>query len=188
MRVIPSIPEVAKMKTRRDFVTHAALSASAAAALVPTRALMTAPLPGPLEKTPKKVAMSNPDLTDFYTRYIAALNARDIKTVESMLPKEVLRLGVPYPRSGVLDSFRVITDAIPDYRWNIQDLFVVDDRIAVRLQNTGTPIKPFLGHEATGRSLSFMEFASYRISGGRFAEMWFLMDEGAVARQLRGEE
>jgi len=174
------------MKTRRDFVTYAALSA-ATAALVPARTLTAAPIPGPT-KTPKEVAMSNPDLTDFYTHYIAALNARDIKTVESMLPEEVLRLGVPYPRSGVLDSFRVITEAIPDYRWNIQDLFVVDDRIAVRLQNTGTPIKPFLGYEPTGRPLNFMEFASYRISGGRFAEMWFLMDEAAVARQLRGAE
>jgi|KBSSwiStaDraftv2_1062776.scaffolds.fasta_scaffold170088_1 predicted ester cyclase len=175
------------MKTRRDFVTHAALSA-AAVALVPSRALMAAPLPGLTSKTCKEANVSSPDLTDFYKRYIAALNARDIKTVESMIPETVLRLGVPYPRTAVLDSFNVITDAIPDYRWNIQDLFVIDDRIAVRLQNTGTPIKPFLGHEPTGRSLNFMEFASYRIRDGRFAEMWFLMDEAAVARQLRGEK
>ena len=130
--------------------------------------------------------MPNPDLTKFYTRYIAALNARDLRTIESMIHDEVLRLGVPYPKSGVLESFRVITDAVPDYRWNIQDLFVVDDRIAVRLQNTGTPIQTFLGYEATGRSLNFMEFASYRIRDGRFAEMWFLMDEATVAKQLRG--
>ncbi|MET3858554.1 ester cyclase [Rhizobium sp. OAE497] len=85
-----------------------------------------------------------------------------------------------------MESFKVITDAVPDYRWNIQDLFVVDDRIAVRLQNTGTPIKTFMGHEPTGRSVNFMEFASYRIRDGRFAEMWFLMDEATVAKQLSG--
>jgi len=130
--------------------------------------------------------MANPDLTEFYTRYIDALNARDAATVESMIHEEVLRLGVPYPRDGVMESLKVITDAVPDYRWNIQDLFVVDDRIAVRLQNTGTPIKTFVGHEPTGRSVNFMEFASYRIRDGRFAEMWFLMDEATVARQLNG--
>lgn len=130
--------------------------------------------------------MANPDLTEFYTRYIDALNARDAATVESMIHEEVLRLGVPYPREGVMESFKVITDAVPDYRWNIQDLFVVDDRIAVRLQNTGTPIKTFVGHEPTGRSVNFMEFASYRIRDGRFAEMWFLMDEATVASQLSG--
>jgi predicted ester cyclase len=173
------------MKSRRDIVNFAALSA-ATAVLNPARALIAAPLPGDIRKNRKEATMSNPDLTDFYTRYIAALNARDVKTVESLIPGTVLRLGVPYPRSGVLESFKVITDAIPDYRWNIQDLFVVDDRIAVRLQNTGTPVKPFLGHAPTGRSLSVMEFASYRIRDGRFAEMWFLMDEVAVARQLRG--
>jgi hypothetical protein len=31
-----------------------------------------------------------------------------------------------------------------------------------------------------------MEFASYKIRDGRFAEMWFLMDGDTVGRQLRG--
>lgn len=71
------------MKNRRDLVTFGALSAAA----LPVRALSAAPLPVKIKKTPKEVAMSNPDLTDFYIQYIAALNARDIKTVEGMSPK-----------------------------------------------------------------------------------------------------
>lgn len=46
--------------------------------------------------------MGNPDLNEFYTRYIDALNARDAATVESMIHEEVLRLGVPYPREMAL--------------------------------------------------------------------------------------
>jgi len=171
------------MKTRRQFATYAALS-TAAAALSPT-VLRASSLGSTINaSTSKEAKMGNPDLTEFYTRYIDALNARDATTVESMIHEEVLRLGVPYPRDGVMESFKIITDAVPDYRWTIQDLFVVDDRIAVRLQNTGTPAKTFLGHEPTGRSIDFMEFASYRIRDGRFSEMWFLMDEPTVAKQL----
>ena len=73
------------MKTRRDFMTRAALSA-AAVALVPSRALMAAPLPGPTSKTSKEATVPKSDLTDFYKRYIAALNACDIKTGKSMTP------------------------------------------------------------------------------------------------------
>lgn len=174
------------MTTRRDFTALAAVSA-ATIAFGSTAALTARPRASKAGATSQDLAMKNPDLTTFYRHYIAALNARDLAMVESMIPETVLRLGEPYPRSGVIESFKVITDAVPDYRWNIQDLFVVDDRIAVRLQNTGTPIKPFVGHQPTGRSLNFMEFASYKVRGGKFAEMWFLMDEATVARQLRGD-
>jgi len=129
--------------------------------------------------------MSNPDLTQFYTCYIAAINARDFDFVAGLIHDDVLMNGAPHKRADVLASLRGIAEAVPDYRWNVQDLFVVDDRIAARLQNTGTPTKAFMGNPATGASLNFMEFASYKIRDGRFAEMWFLMDGIAVADQLR---
>lgn len=166
------------MATRRDFTTLAALSALTAG-LAPGQALAATLSP--------TASPANPDLDAFYRRYIAALNTRDLAAIAAMLPPKVMRLGTSYPRQGVIDSFKVITDAVPDYQWAIQDLFVEGDRIAARLQNTGTPVKPFLGHAATGRPVKFMEFASYRISGGRFAEMWFLVDEPTVAKQLKGE-
>jgi predicted ester cyclase len=130
--------------------------------------------------------MSNPDLTQFYMRYIAAINARELDFVAGLIHDDVLVNGVLHKRPDVLASLRGITDAVPDYRWNVQDLFVVDDRIAARLQNTGTPTKTFMGHEPTGARVNFMEFASYKIRDGRFAEMWFLMDGDAIGRQLRG--
>lgn len=93
--------------------------------------------------------------------------------------------GAPHKRAEVLASLQDITDAVPNYRWTVQDLFVVDDRIAARLQNTGTPTKTFMGNEPTGASVNFIEFAAYKIRDGRFAEMWFLMDGITVALQLR---
>jgi predicted ester cyclase len=129
--------------------------------------------------------MSNPDLTQFYTRYIAAINARQFDVVEQLVHEDVLMNGKPHKRADVLASLKGIADAVPDYVWGLQDLFVVDDRIAARLQNTGTPTKPFLGHEPTGASVNFMEFAAYKVRDGRFAEMWYLMDSAAVSEQLR---
>lgn len=45
-----------------------------------------------------------------------------------------------------------------------------------------------MGHEATGARVDFMEFASYQVRDGRFAEMWFLMDGETVGRQLHHGE
>ncbi|MNL72803.1 SnoaL-like polyketide cyclase [compost metagenome] len=63
-----------------------------------------------------------------------------------------------------------------------------DDRIAARLQDTGTPAKPFLGHAPTGVSLNVMEYGSYRVRDGYFVDMWFLIDAAAVGDQLRAKK
>jgi predicted ester cyclase len=129
--------------------------------------------------------MSHPELAQFYARYIAAINARKFDIVAEMVHDDVLLNGAPYKRADVLASLKGIADAVPDFKWNVQDLFVVDDRIAARSQNTGTPTKTFLGQEATGAYVNFMEFGAYKIRDGRFAEMWFLLDAATVATQLR---
>ena len=130
--------------------------------------------------------MASVDLEEFYRHYIDALNARQFDVVTELVHDDVLMNGKAHKREDVLASLTGIVDAVPNYVWGLQDLFVVDDRIAARLQNTGTPTKTFLGHEPTGASVNFMEFAAYRVRDRCFTEMWFLMDAQTVAEQLRG--
>src|SRR5438105_5010202 len=122
---------------------------------------MIHPKPDPQRERPapnlRSRFMANPDLTEFYNRYIDAINARDFAIVETLVNEDVLMNGSPRKKADVLASLRSFPAAVPDYRWNVQDLFVVDDRIAARLQNTGTPTKEFLSNPATGKSLDFME-------------------------------
>lgn len=129
--------------------------------------------------------MANPDLKAFYGRYIAALNARDFDTIRSLIADEVHVNGTPYKGDDVIASLRGIADAVPDYRWTVQDLFADENRIAARLQDKGKPAKAFLGHEATGASLDIMEYGSYRVEDGRFVDMWFLIDAATAGEQLR---
>ena len=96
--------------------------------------------------------------------------------------------GVPHKRADVVASIKGFIASVPDFAWTIQDLLVADGRIAARLQGTGTPVRAFLGHEATGASINIMEYAFHRVRDGRFVEMWFLMDAATVAGQLREGE
>jgi predicted ester cyclase len=129
--------------------------------------------------------MTNEELDIFYRRYIVAANSRNLDAIADMIHDEVAIGGIPLKRKDSLAGFKGVVDAVPDFHWQIEDLFTQDGRIAVRLQDTGTPIKRFLGLEPTGAKVEFTQFASYRIKDGRFAEMWFLMDAEAVARQLQ---
>ena len=129
--------------------------------------------------------MTETDLQEFYQRYITAINARQFDVVAEMVGDDVTINGVPRKREDVLASLEGLADAVPDFVWNVQDLFVDGERIAARLRDTGTPTKTFLGQEATGASIDVMEFASYRVRDGRFAEMWFLMDVATAAEQLQ---
>ena len=129
--------------------------------------------------------MANVDLKDFYGRYIAGLNSRDWDTVGKLIAEDVHVNGTAYKRENVIAGLKGIADAVPDFYWTVHDLFTDDNRIAARLQDTGTPIKPFLGHEPTGASLNIMEYGSYRVEDGLFIDMWFLIDATTAGAQLR---
>lgn len=132
----------------------------------------------------KSNVMTNEQLQGFYQRYIDAANARDFDTIADLIHDEVTIGGAPYTRDDVLGALKGIVAAVPDFVWHVEDLFTQDGRIAARLRDTGTPGQNFLGLDPTGASVEFTEFASYKIVDGRFSEMWFLMDQQAVASQL----
>ncbi|WP_172125152.1 MULTISPECIES: ester cyclase [unclassified Devosia] len=113
-----------------------------------------------------------------------AANARDFSAIADLISPDVTINGRSYRRDDVVDSLKSIVQAVPDFTWEVEELFVDDDRIAARLRDTGTPGQTWLGLESTGCRVDFTEFASYRIRDSRFAEMWFLMDYQAIARQL----
>lgn len=129
--------------------------------------------------------MSEIDLKELYGLYIAALNAREFHIVEKLVADDVHLNGSPAKRKDVIESLEGIVDAVPDFVWTVQDLLTEDERIAARLHDTGTPVKPFLGHEPTGASFGVMEYGSYRVRDGYFVDMWFLVDTLAAGEQIR---
>jgi predicted ester cyclase len=50
--------------------------------------------------------------------------------------------------------------------------------------DTGTPVREWLGVTPTGASFEIVEYAIYRVRGGRFVQMTNLHDSAEVRRQL----
>ncbi|PRY30615.1 ester cyclase [Pseudosporangium ferrugineum] len=126
-------------------------------------------------------------LRDWYLRYVAELNAHEFGGMNAYIGERVLLNGEPGTRDDVLAVQRRDVEAVPDLHWEVRELLLDRDRIAVRAINTGTPVKEWLGVPPSGRSFEIVEYAIYRVGGGRFVEMTALHDSAALRRRLTGE-
>lgn len=114
------------------------------------------------------------------------MNERGFEFVDTIIAEDVSVNGQQSKREQVVESLKWLTDTVPDYLWNVDDLLVDGDRIAARLRDKGTPIKPFLGAEPTGATIEYIEFASYKGKDGLFTDMWYLLDTASILAQLNG--
>jgi steroid delta-isomerase-like uncharacterized protein len=91
---------------------------------------------------------------------------------------------LPMDPAAVSAQFAPLLSAFPDWHWEIRNLVVDGDHIAVHFTVTGTHRAAFQGIEATGRRVTTSEFTFYRLEDGKFAEVWDLADMDAVMRQI----
>jgi steroid delta-isomerase-like uncharacterized protein len=128
--------------------------------------------------------MSESVSKDWYLQYVAALDGRELDKMDQFIADEVMLNGTPGRREDVVADMRSILDAVPDMRWEVDEVLIDRDRIAVRARNTGTPQKQWLGVPASGKSFAIVEYAIYRVRDGRFVEMTNLHDSADILRQL----
>jgi len=128
--------------------------------------------------------MTGSDLRDWYMRYAEALNAHRFDHMDEFIHDEVLLGGRPGTRDDVVTVLKGIVDAVPDIRWEVDELLFDRDGIAVRAINTGTPAKEWLGVPPSGASFRIVEYAIYQVRDGRFVQMTNLHDSAEMRRQL----
>ncbi len=129
---------------------------------------------------------SEEKLREFYHSYIAAANARDFDAIANVVAEDVMLNGKMVKRADIIAQFKILIKAIPDFKWNLQQLVVDGEDIAARLRDSGTPeANTFFGDNPKGKTVEFTEFGSYKVRDGLFVEMWFLIDVTAIAEQLK---
>jgi predicted ester cyclase len=88
-------------------------------------------------------------------------------------------------RDAVIARFKGLAGVIPDLTWTVKEIFVSgEDRIVVRGEATGTPIKPFLGVEPTGRSFRTMSIDLHTVAGSKIVRSYHVENWTAAVRQL----
>lgn len=85
---------------------------------------------------------------------------------------------------GAADFVALLRSAMPDLRFEIEDIFSAGDRVVMRLLMRGTHQGELLGVSGSGRTIEISEMNIYRIAGGKIAETWQLPDYAGLLRQL----
>ena len=72
-------------------------------------------------------------------------------------------------RDQLADVFRMLGAAVPDLRWTIEDIQTFGDRVVVRGEATGTPVRELFGAKPTGKSFKTMSVDLFTVKNGKLA-------------------
>jgi predicted ester cyclase len=120
-------------------------------------------------------------------RLVAALNAGDFDTAESLIDTHAVNHAAPGNPVGVAafrQSWDDLRSAFPDWHFTIEHSVEAGDTVASRYTNRGTQQGVFMGKPATGRRITVFGLDMVRVRDGRVVEHWALIDQAALAAQL----
>lgn len=119
---------------------------------------------------------------------MGAMNARDVDRCVSMMAEDFLinLSGVPQMRGTDIwrAGTQVLFTAFPDIRIEVEDIFAMDDRVAMRVRFRGTHTGPFQQIPPSGRPIDYVSNEIYRVADGRIAEEWIVSDMLTLLTQI----
>ncbi|MCV3205596.1 ester cyclase [Mesorhizobium sp. YC-39] len=87
-------------------------------------------------------------------------------------------------RDTAIAGFKALGEIVPDLQWAVRDILVAGDQIVVRGEATGTPAKPFVGVDPSGKAFKVMSIDIHSVEDGRVARTFHLEDWATGLRQL----
>jgi predicted ester cyclase len=119
-----------------------------------------------------------------YRAYIACLNRQDWPNLHRFVADDARHNGRPFGLAGYRAMLERDFAEIPDLHFNIEFLICDPPRVASRLQFDCRPKGLFLGLPVNGRRVVFAENVFYGLRDERIAEVWSVIDKGAIEAQL----
>ena len=94
--------------------------------------------------------------------------------------------GSPTGPQGFRNFYSAIQSAVPDARYEVDDLIAEGDRVVVRWRLLGTHKGAFGGIAPTGRAIALKGIAIYRVEDGKLMERWVVTDLYGLLEEIRG--
>ena len=82
------------------------------------------------------------------------------------------------------EYYAAIRSAVPDARYDVDDLIAEGDRVVVRWTLRGTHNGDFRGITPTGRPIALKGIAIYRVDHGKLMERWVVSDLHGVLEDI----
>jgi len=121
-------------------------------------------------------------------RWIEAWNTNDLNAAEGFLESDYIRHDANLPDvvgpQAERQFIATVLAAFPDLNFETQQLVAEDDLVVSRLTAHGTHRGEFMGVPPSGRHVDFQSVDIYRLSDGKIAEQWVVMDALGLLQQL----
>ncbi len=92
--------------------------------------------------------------------------------------------GGPTGPRAFRNFYAAIRSAVPDARYEIDDLIAEGEKVVVRWRLVGTHKGDFRGIAPTGRAITLKGIAIYRVQGGRLMERWVVSDLHGLLQEI----
>lgn len=93
--------------------------------------------------------------------------------------------GGPTGPQAFRDYYSAIRSAVPDARYEVDDLIAEGGRVVVRWRLLGTHQDHFRGIAPTGRAIALKGIAIYRVDSGKLMERWVVSDLHGLLEEIR---
>lgn len=90
--------------------------------------------------------------------------------------------GVRGPQA-IAEAVKVYQTGVQGH-WHIEDIFAVDDRVAVRWVGNGVHEADVMGIPPTGKPIRVAAISLFRMAGGKIAEGWEVWDTLGFLQQI----
>ncbi|GAB3401659.1 hypothetical protein GCM10027318_09430 [Massilia agilis] len=94
----------------------------------------------------------------------------------------------PAGPAGLKPIVQAMRAGIPDLHYDILDMVVAPDKVAVYTRVTGTHSGELFGMPASHRKIDVRQMQVEWIRDGRIWQHWRITDEAALVRQILGQE
>lgn len=130
--------------------------------------------------------------TAAFSRLHEATNSGDLelisRTIDEVVdPNLVFHAPVPNGATGaqaIKQVWAMLLRAFPDIHVAVEDVIADGDKVVFRQTVTGTHQGEYMGLAPTGKSVSYNEIFIARLSNGRIAEVWGVVDVFSQMQQL----
>ncbi len=116
-------------------------------------------------------------------------NNRNLNLLDEIISQDYINHSpsIPNPQPGPKGLKPIIEEmftGFPDLHYDILDLIITEDKVASRLNVTGTHKQKLWGIEAAGKQFNVSQINIERIKDGKIIEHWRLTDELSFMKQL----
>jgi len=117
-------------------------------------------------------------------RFIEAYNKRNLDSAFEFIAPDYVDHTHQVGREDAKQLFNMGFKAFPDWHETIEDIIAEGDKVWVRLSYTGTHTGEFMGLAPTGKKITMMAVAIYRIVNGKLVEGRFINDALDMFKQI----